>query len=82
MEDMLEIKQSNAFSYDDSVVEEVDDVGGDVKVQVHDSQCEKDEVDDMQDVKTDLHTQQTEQREPDEEVDATSPSLSYITHFP
>jgi len=70
MEDMLEIKQSNAFSYDDSIVEEVDDVGGDVMAQVDDSQCEKEGVDDMQDVTPDLHTQQTEQ-EGCEEVNAT-----------
>ena len=61
MEDMLEIKQSNAFSYDDSVEVEVDDMRGPGEVQVDDSQCEKDEVDDMQDVTPNLHTPQTKQ---------------------
>jgi len=70
MENMLEIKQSNAFSYDDSVEVKVDDEGGDVKVQVDDYQCEKEEVDDLQDVTPSLHTQQTEQ-ENCKEVDCT-----------
>jgi len=60
MEDMLETKHSNAFSYDDSAVDEVDDEEGDVKVQVVGSQCEKEEVDYMQDVKNDSYTPQTD----------------------